>query len=280
MNKIIPFFAVCAVAYSGVAYCLDEPVGSAYDSRIKTVVYNADDIVKVDSIIGVATTLVLDPSEKYLTHAFGDGDAWSFANKKNYYFIKPQAENGDTNLTIITDKREYNFDIRYYSTDYLKGAKGKTTFDRKMTFMIRFKYPEIESKKKIEAANEDKRKKEFGKLLSQGVNLKYSANGNKALYPVNVWDAKGFTYFKFSPYQDIPTITAVDSVGNEYNVQTHSEGLYKDIVVVHKVGQQFILRLGNAVAGVYNENDGSKPMSTNYTGTVSDNYKRVIINDE
>ncbi len=32
---------------------------------------------------------------------------------KENYFIKPKAENGDTNLTIVTNKRNYNFDVRY-----------------------------------------------------------------------------------------------------------------------------------------------------------------------
>ncbi|EBZ6776945.1 P-type conjugative transfer protein VirB9 [Salmonella enterica] len=279
--KFKKLYLVCLLFISPLSsYALDVPVGSSYDSRIKTVMYNAEDVTKVDSVIGVATHIILDPNETYLTHAFGDSDAWTFSYKKNHYFIKPKAENGDTNLTIVTDKRVYNFDIRYHFEEYLKGSKGKRTFDNKMTFQIQFKYPEVEAKKRKDADDEVQRKNEFKKLLAKGVNLKYSINGEKKLAPMNVWDTQGFTYFKFAPGQDIPTISAVDSLGNESKVIKHQEGLNSEIVVVHRISREFRLRLGTSVAGVYNENDGRQPVFENYTGTVSDKYKRVIINEQ
>nr|ATZ71611.1 hypothetical protein [Enterobacter sp. HP19] len=58
------------------------------------------------------------------------------------------------------------------------------------------------------------------------------------------------------------------------------EGTYKEIVVMHKVSKEWRIRLGKSVAGVYNENDGSIPLITPATGTVSEQYKRVIINEE
>lgn len=271
---------VSVLIISPAAHALDIPVGSAFDSRIKTVMYNSEDVTKVDSVIGVATHIILDPNETYLTHAFGDSDAWQFSYKKNHYFVKPKAENGDTNLTIVTDKRVYNFDIRYHFEEYLKGSKGKRSFDNKMTFQIQFKYPEVEAKKKKEENDDAKRKVEFSKLLAKGVNLKYTINGEPKLAPMNVWDAQGFTYFKFAPGQDIPTITAVDSLGNETKVVTHQEGISSQIVVVHRVSREFRLRLGTSVTGVYNENDGRQPVYENYTGTVSDGYKRVTINEQ
>lgn len=262
------------------SYALDIPVGSVYDSRIKTVLYNSDDVTQIDSMIGVSTHIVLDPNEKYIAHAFGDGDSWTFSHKENHYFIKPKVEMGDTNLTIVTDKRTYNFDVRYHFEEYLKGARGKKSFDRKMTFQVAFKYPEIESAKKKTIDDDNKRKQEFSKLLAKGVNLKYSFNGEKALIPLNVWDSEGFTYIKFAVGQDMPNVTYVDAIGNELIAPRHYEGRYKEIMVMHKISREWRVRIGKAVAGIYNENDGSIPTYRSDTGTVSDKYKRVIINEQ
>ncbi|KAB1469233.1 hypothetical protein FZI27_20130 [Cronobacter sakazakii] len=263
----------------GNCYALDVPVGSAYDSRIKTVMYNPEDVTQIDSVIGVATHIILDPGESYITHSFGDSDAWQFGHAQNHYFVKPKAENGDTNLTIVTDKRTYNFDIRYHFVEYTKANKGRTNFDKAMTFQVQFKYPEIEAAKKKKIDDDKKRQQVFSQLLAKGVNTKYTFNGEKALTPVNVWDSQGFTYFKFAVGQDIPNIYSVDFNGDEHNENRHMEGQYKEIVVMHKVSKEWRIRLGKAVTGVYNENDGSVPEIRTSNGTVSDEYKRVIINE-
>ena len=278
LNKSTLLLFLC-LSTSNV-FALDVPVGSVYDSRIKTVMYNPDDVTQIDSVIGVQTHIILDPNEKYLTHAFGDSDAWSFGHKDNHYFVKPKAENGDTNLTIVTDKRTYNFDVRYHFADYVKESKGKKTFDKKMTFQIQFKYPEVEAAKKKIADDEQKRNKVFSELLANGVNTKYSYNGEKKLTPVNIWDSEGFTYFKFNIGQDIPTIYEVDINGQEQIVPRHMEGVYKEIVVMHKVSKEWHIRLGKSVAGVFNDNDGTAPVIRSSTGTVSDQYKRVVINEQ
>lgn len=261
-------------------YALDVPTGSAFDSRIKTITYNEEDVTRIDSMIGVQTHIILDPKETYVTHAFGDSDAWSLGHKENHYFIKPKAENGDTNLTIVTNKRSYNFDVRYHSKDYLKAVKGSRSFDRDMTFQVQFKYPEIEAAKKKAAADEEKTRQVFSQLLAKGVNLKYSTNGNKAILPLNTWDSQGFTYFKFAVGQDIPNIYKFDATGTERTLMRHMEGKYSEIVVMHGISKEWHLRLGTAVAGVFNDNDGSQPVYPSLTGTVSDQLRRVIINEQ
>lgn len=261
-------------------YALDEPVGSRFDSRIKTIIYNEEDVTKIDSMLGVQTHLILDPKETFITYAFGDSDAWTFGHKENHYFIKPKAENGDTNLTIVTNKRSYNFDIRYHSIEYLKVAKAKRNFDSSMTFQVQFKYPEVEAAKQKVAADEEKRKQIFNQLLAKGVNTKYSTNGNKAVLPLNVWDSQGFTYFKFAVGQDIPNIYKFDATGTERTLMRHMEGQYKEIVVMHGISKEWHLRLGTVVGGVFNDNDGSQPVYPSSTGTVSDKLKRVIINEQ
>lgn len=58
---------------------------SPYDYRIKSVVYNPVNVVKIDAIAGVATHIVVAPDETYITHAFGDSESWTFAHKMNHF---------------------------------------------------------------------------------------------------------------------------------------------------------------------------------------------------
>lgn len=233
------------------AQALQEPSSSEYDSRLKSVSYNPDDVVKVDSVLGVQTHIIIDPSEKYITHAWGDPDAWSFSHKLNHYFIKPKDAMSDTNLTIVTDKREYNFDVRFYDEPYDK--KGKTSFDKRMTFRIKFRYPEIEAAIARKKAEQERLEKQTKEVRRVGYNINYSMNGDvSSIAPMNVWDDGIFTYIKFGPGQEIPVVFYVGDDGEESIVGQHSAGANKEIVVMHRVGGKWYLRLGKKVVGLYN----------------------------
>lgn len=109
MKKIV-LSAVITMALAGTAFnaaALDLPKSSPYDYRIKSVVYNPVDVVRIDAVAGLFTHIVVSPDETYITHAFGDSDGWTFSHKLNHMFVKPKREMSDTNLTIVTDKRSY-----------------------------------------------------------------------------------------------------------------------------------------------------------------------------
>src|SRR5574340_668919 len=74
--------------------------------------------------------------------------------------------------------------------------------------------------------------------------LDYTMSGDLDLAPVNTWDDREFTYFKFPGERDIPAIYMVDLDGNESIVNRHSAGPSNEIVVVHKVAARWVLRLG------------------------------------
>ena len=262
---------LCLALNAGNVWALQEPTGSAYDSRLKTVPFNEDDVVKIDTALGVHTLIILDPKEQYITHAFGDPEAWTFGRKLNYVFIKPKEVLGDTNLSIVTDKRVYTFDVRFHEIPYPTDARK--TFDKRMTFRVKFRYPEIEAaiaKKKME---EEKIKKQFADVRKSGNNLDYNMNGDLAIAPVNVWDDGLFTKMKWKVGQDVPVIFYVNDDGEETIVGQHSSGRYKDIVVLHRVAKKWHIRLGDKVVGIYNNN--FSPVESG-TETSSENIIRVL----
>lgn len=258
------------------AMALVDPHSSKYDSRVKVVEYNPDDVVRIDSVIGVSTSFIVEDGEEYVDHTFGDGDAWAIKYKKNYYSIKPKQADGDTNLFLATTKRTYMFDVRYHELPYTKG-KGEATFDKRMTFLIRFKYPEVEARKNAKKKAKDKVTDALKVLDRSNINLDYLRNGDATISPVNVWDNGIHTYFKFAPGQLVPVIYAVDPKGVESIVNFHActtRECVGNVVVVHSLSNSWYLRRGEQVAGIYRgKNKGARD---SLTGTMAPNVKRVI----
>jgi len=85
------------------------------------------------------------------------------------------------------------------------------------------------------------------------INANYTMSGNRYLAPFNAWDNGQFTFFKFPGVVDVPAIFMVNPDGSESVVNHHVQGEANDIVVMHKVAEHWVLRLGYFVLSVFNE---------------------------
>jgi type IV secretion system protein VirB9 len=264
--------AVCAAALlSGVpAQAAQTPTPSKFDGRIGYVTYNPADVVTINTTAGVATHISLQEGESYVTHAFGDSEAWSFAMERNHVFIKPKADLADTNLILVTDQRTYTFRLVYHAS---------RTAD--VVYSMSFHYPDVAAKAKAVAAERGAIEAGFASPPANA-RTNYTMSGAKAIAPVNVWDDGKFTYFKFPENRDLPAIYMVDADGQESIVNRNSVGAASDVVVVQKVNAKWRLRLGQQVLAVFNEDlmgGYDAPIVTNpfaATGTSSPNVERVL----
>lgn len=238
---------------------LDTPKASTYDPRIRRITYNPWDVIQIEAVVGIATHLVVEAGEEYLTHAFGDAAAWTFAYQLNHYFIKPIAEDASTNLTIITNKRTYYLRLHYNPSQ-----------DAKAMYGVKFVYPETNWQVKQDSLVEQR----FNTPVAS-YNLSYTMSGDLDLAPVNVWDNHQFTYFKFASQADLPGIYYVDTEGGESIVNRHTAGEANNIIVVHKVSPRWVLRLGHRALAIYNE-AYSRQGVDHRSGTAVENVKRAI----
>ena len=105
-------------------------------------------------------------------------------------------------------------------------------------------------------------------------------SGDTDIAPLHVWDDGTFTHFKFAEHLDLPVIYMADGDGQESMVDRHSMGEDSTIVVVHKVHDRWILRLGDRALAIYNEAHGKKPRleppQQPSTGTSAPSVQRVI----
>lgn len=103
------------------------------DNRIKTYFYNPNDVYLLVLHYGFQSSIEFAKGENIETVTLGDSYAWKITPLGNRLFIRPMERNIRTNMTIITDKRTYQFDIV---------AKGMEDGDeRDLVYVVRFQYP-------------------------------------------------------------------------------------------------------------------------------------------
>jgi type IV secretion system protein VirB9 len=104
----------------------------ATDNRIKTYVYNQNDIYLVLMESGFQTSIEFANGEQIQTLSLGNSYAWSITPVSNRLFIKPLENNIRTNMTVITNYRTYQFDLV---------SKDENDSDIDIAYVVRFYYP-------------------------------------------------------------------------------------------------------------------------------------------
>lgn len=249
------------VAFSTPAFAASNPIGVSVDNRVKTVVYNENDVISLTGYYGYQTTISFATYEKIQNISIGDSVAWQVVPNKvgNILFIKPVEERATTNMTVITDRRIYNFE--------LTSGMASSPRDSRITYMLKFSYP-MDSVMDFSGSNVEifspamsgvrpfatKSKIEKSGISAVGapkdLNFDYSFKGEDDLAPSTVFDNGDFTFFKFRDMSDLPAIFEVDKERNESVVNYHLDNGY---MIVESLGRQFTLRHGEEEACVFND---------------------------
>jgi type IV secretion system protein VirB9 len=111
----------------------DDNLPITVDNRIKTYIYNPNEIYLLVLHFGFQSHIEFAKGEEIETLSLGDTYAWKLTPLGNRLFIKPMEKNIRTNMTIITNKRTYQFDLV---------AKDLDDEDEKdLVYLVRFFYP-------------------------------------------------------------------------------------------------------------------------------------------
>ncbi len=252
-RRLISYLLLTAVSllFTTNAYSAEKSQSINSDRKLRSYNYQPNTVYEYTGFLKIASRIDLDPNENILSITMGDQTGWQINPVGNKIFLKPIEVDANTNMTIITDKRTYYFEM------YSKEAEGLD--DPDISFASSFNYPdagengmanpdfmdfssEIEVKDYVPDVNEN----------AAGVNMSYTMSGDKQISPIQVFDDGEFTYFKFKDVNaDYPAIFQVLPDGNEalINFRVSRNGY----VVVEMVTSQFTLRFGNQMACVFNE---------------------------
>ncbi len=227
------------------ALALQTPRAIATDSRIRTVRYSPNEVYQFIGHYSYQSAIELEEGEKIQTVSIGDSTAWLINPSGNRLFLKPIEQNAMTNMTVITDKRSYLFELHAEETQDIR--------DKNMVFSYRFVYPQADTSA-IDYGNEFEEFPDIEKHPEK-FNFNYSIRGSSVIEPIRIFDNGEFTYFEFRDKNaDVPAFFRVDSAGNEELINFRKRGNY---IVVERVTSRFTLRRGPDIICVYNE---SMPM--------------------
>jgi type IV secretion system protein VirB9 len=226
------------------------------DSRLMTLVYDDASVVTIRGKVKVQTTIKFAEDEAIENVAIGDSDAWQVQPNKaqSILFVKPLAPAAKTNMTVVTNKRTYLFDL-------VASPRNAPLY------VLEFRYPELEKAKEEariaaevaakEAAQERASEAELAAATDPyavqdpaDLNFAWAASGPPDLLPERAYDNGEAVFLTWPAGTAIPAILSTNEAGEEGPVNFTVRG---DTVVLDRVPLQIILRSGEDRATLVNE---------------------------
>ncbi len=251
MFKKILFLLFVIFSFSTFA---EEEVSLTTDSRIRTLVYNDNEVFQLKFHYGFQSFIEFAPDEDIEIISLGESYPWKITPIGKRLFIRPIQVDVTTNMTVITTKRIYQFEIT--------GLAYDDRANEDLIYSVRFFYPDEGIKNPQMPAKDSSSVSVDTISVSDGfaltniergdiINFNYTMAGDaKNIIPIKVFDDGKITYFQF-PNNNlvIPDFSLVDIYGNETPVNYYIDG---DYVAINAVGIQFALRNGNELLCVFN----------------------------
>lgn len=202
------------------------------DPRNRIVQYDPTQVVEIHGVLGYQMVIEFAPDERVENVAIGDSLGWQVTPNRaaNLLFVKPMSQVPVTNMTVVTNSREYAFELSV-------AKRGKDP----IIYTVHFDYPKTAKAADAALAPEPP---------PQIVNSSYSFEGSSKVLPARIFDDGHATYFEFHQSADYPAIFVIDTERGESVVNSHIRDGY---VVVDRIEHEFLLRQGSEVTHIYND---------------------------
>jgi type IV secretion system protein VirB9 len=223
----------------------------ADDPRLVERLYAEDEVVRIEGRTNVQATIRFGENEQIENVAIGDSNAWQVTPNKraNLLFIKPLADRAATNMTVVTDRHTYFFDL------------VANPANRNAVYVLAFTYPEepadtqnaaadgadlpgAPSAVEVSAANDP-----YAVVDPATLNFAWSTKGTRALLPAQIYDDGSATFLAWPEGTPLPAILVKDHEGDEGPVNFAVRG---DTIVVDGVPREIVLRSGDDTATLTN----------------------------
>ena len=226
------------------------------DERLVEVRYDAAKVYRVEGKPKVQATIRFGEDEAIENVAVGDSNAWQITPNKraNLLFVKPLLARANTNMTVVTNKRTYLFDL-------------VASPSAQPMYVLSFKYPDP-PKDKVDASTQLAQNAaapapapdQATTIDPAQINFAWSKSGDEKLLPESVFDDGEAVFLSWPEGRSVPAILITDSAGTEGPVNFTVRG---NTIVVEGVPPQIVLRAGKERALIVNS---GPPRSYRQTG--------------
>ncbi|MFC7536514.1 TrbG/VirB9 family P-type conjugative transfer protein [Sphingomonas sp. GCM10030256] len=192
------------------------PLPPPADPRVQLVPYDPQQVVPIGVAVGFASMVELGEDERIENIIVGNSAVWQItANRQgDRVVIKPLPEAIPTNMIILTGSRRYLFML------YPGGEQS--------AFVTRFSYPEATEQQPDEV------------VVSH-----YRFRGDKALFPVAMYNEGQNTVVTWSKQTALPAVFAVQKGSQEQLVNGRMVG---DNFIIEGIAPRYKFRRGDAEA--------------------------------
>lgn len=268
--RLILFLTLSVLCMTVLA--VDVPQSSRRDNRIQYVNYHAGDVVMVHATTGIVSRIVFEPGESVISVHSGFTDGWDITTSGRIMTVQPMSvtldenttvrpspEDWDTNIAVETNKRLYDFDVRLALEQHSRETAP-------VFYRVEFRYP-IEQAESESKGVEQQQTRALLQSSPIPRNHDYAMRlgaRSQGITPTMAFDDGLFTYLRFPGNRDFPTVFIVDADDQESKVNTHVHERSADVLVIHRVAREFVLRLGNQVVAVQNNRfdpEGQPPVN-------------------
>ncbi len=228
-----------AITHAQVPYTTSDVTS---DSRLRTIAYQAAEVVRLEGCLNFQTMITLAANEHVENVGVGDSSAWQVTPNKrgNLVFVKPLSAHGYSNMTVVTDKRSYNFE--------LKTAPEADCSHGRVLYELRFNYT---ADAPASTVNPSRPPDPNANLpVPEKRNSAYTYSGAVDLVPIRVFDDGTSTYMKWAAGVTTPAVYALNSDNSESLINYATRG---DYIVVEQIAKGFVLRRGEMKSVLYND---------------------------
>jgi type IV secretion system protein VirB9 len=177
----------------GVGTATAQPVIT--DSRVKTLVYNANDVYSLLTHHGYQASIEFGEKETVQTISVGDRISWQIIPEGRRLYLRSLVAGASTNMSVVTNLYTYQFDLRA-----TKG--GAVPVREDLVYLVRFYYPDEHIAKAAEGALAPVYADELVGASTQpepqlpALNFNYSYTGDAVNAPSRMFDDGSATYFQ------------------------------------------------------------------------------------
>ncbi|MFK8040026.1 MAG: P-type conjugative transfer protein VirB9 [Rickettsiaceae bacterium] len=224
---------------------------TAIDSRLRVMVYNPNDVFKFTGYYNYQACIELSKDEEVMTISMGDTTSWEIIPSGYRIFIKPKELDATTNMTLITNKRTYFFEL------YAEEIHDMNAPD--MVFSVRFLYPDEEVD---EVFSQNIANEKIADYIThpENYNFNYYISGDEDIAPIKIFDDGEFTYMQFRDINaEIPAVFSVDKNLKESSVNYRLSTDSPRMIVIERVFKKLSLRQEKKVTCIFNQSFKGSP---------------------
>lgn len=230
------------------ALALAQPAHAA-DDRLVQHMFAENEVVRIDGRPGVQATITFGEGEAIENVAVGDSAAWQITPNKraDVLFVKPLESAARTNMTVVTDRHTYFFDL-------------VATPKAKPVYLLRFTYKDADKKPgaagpALATLTPAEQAALGGEPMEPAVdpaalNFAFRTKGDAKILPTRMYDDGTATYLLWGEKAEVPAILIQNEKGELGPVNYSVRGR---TIVLEDVPRTILLRSGKAQATIENQ---------------------------